>query len=86
MELAKNCKKITCIADVTIPVIKIGINRCSKVVHTHIYWEDNGVEMFSSYLRKPTSCLNPFSKPASYNICKGLNGVTHMSELCYLSP
>ncbi len=31
---------------------------------------------FSSYLGKPTLRLDPFSEPASYNICKGLDGET----------
>ncbi len=31
---------------------------------------------FSSYLGKPTLHLDPFSKPASYNTCKVLDGVT----------
>ncbi len=33
------------------------------------------IQSFSSFLRKPTSRLDPISEPASYNTCKGLNGV-----------
>ncbi len=31
---------------------------------------------FSSYLGKPTLRLDPLSKPTSYNLSKGLDGVT----------
>ncbi len=31
--------------------------------------------IFSSYLRKPTLRLDPFSEPASYNKHKGLDGL-----------
>ncbi len=41
---------------------------------------------FSSFLGKPTLRLDPFSKPASYNTRKGLDGVTSRYELCNLSP
>ncbi len=38
-------------------------------------WHLLGCDQFSSYLGKPTSRLDPFSEPASYNTCKGLDEV-----------
>ncbi len=37
---------------------------------------------FFSYLGKPTSRLDPFSEPASYNTPKGLDGLTSRFVRC----